>query len=198
MIDLTHNTPMNIALRTIASCFLLTGIILGGDGLWIPTKARLAQFLLEIAWKRERGGRPTRPWPWADTHPVAKLTIERDGTEAIVLAGASGRTMAFGPGHVDGTALPGERGNCVITAHRDTHFAALRYVIPGDVVVLQSADGRIVRYSVTSKRIVRKEDTSVLRQSGRSRLTLITCYPFDAIRPGTPLRYVVVAEPVKG
>jgi sortase (surface protein transpeptidase) len=29
------------------------------------------------------------------------------------------------------------------------------------------------------------------------RLTLVTCYPFDAIEPGGPLRYVVTAELAK-
>ena len=31
-----------------------------------------------------------------------------------------------------------------------------------------------------------------------ARLTLVTCYPFDAIRPGGSLRYVVVARRVDG
>lgn len=45
-------------------------------------------------------------------------------------------------------------------------------------------------------RVVSKSDTSVLSQDARTRLTLITCYPFDAIRPGTSLRWVVVAQKV--
>lgn len=180
--------------RTLLACVLLTGMVVGGEGLWIYAKARLAQLLLDLSWRSELSGYPVKPWPWADTHPLAKLTIDRDGSQIIVLAGASGRTMAFGPGHLDGSALPGQPGNCVITAHRDTHFAPLRYVGPGEVITLQRIDGRILRYRVTATRVVRKQDTSVLRQDGRDRLTLITCYPFDAIRPGTPLRYIVVAE----
>jgi sortase A len=84
----------------------------------------------------------------------------------------------------------------VITAHRDTHFSALRYVGPGDVITLQRPDGRNVRYRVQATRVVNKSDMSVLRQDSRTRLTLITCYPFDAVRPGTPLRWVVVAQKV--
>jgi len=34
------------------------------------------------------------------------------------------------------------------------------------------------------------------RQDGRSRMTLITCYPFDAIRAGGPQRYVVFADAI--
>jgi sortase A len=180
--------------RSVAASFLLAGLLVGGEGLWIYAKAKLAQMLLELSWRSEQSGRRMRPWPWADTHPVAKLRIERDGSEIIVLAGASGRTMAFGPGHLDGTPGPGEPGNCVITAHRDTHFAALQYVQPGDRITVERRDGRSVRYLVKATRIVEKHDTSVLTQDGRTRLTLITCYPFDAVRPGTPLRYVVMAE----
>ncbi len=36
-------------------------------------------------------------------------------------------------------------------------------------------------------------ETWVLRDAGDTRLTLVTCYPFDALRPGGPLRYVVTA-----
>ena len=167
------------------------------SGAYLYGKAEAGQWLLHRSWARtQASGKPARPWPWADTHAIARLTIERDGAAVIVLDGASGRTMAFGPGHLDGTAMPGDTGNCVITAHRDTHFAPLRYVGPGDILTLQRPDGVTIRYRVQATRIVPKTDTSVLRQDARSRLTLITCYPFDAIRPGTPLRWVVIAQKV--
>jgi len=190
------NARIRTLTRSLLVCLLLAGIAVGGEGLWIYAKAKLAQLLLEISWRSALAGERVRPWPWADTRAIARLTIDRDGSDIIVLAGASGRTMAFGPGHLDGTAMPGEAGNCVITAHRDTHFAPLRYVGPGDVLTLQTSDGRSVHYRVQSTRIVAKNDTSVLQQDGRTRLTLITCYPFEAIRPGTPLRWVVIAQRV--
>ncbi len=182
--------------RTLLAALLLAGLATGGEGLWMYAKAKLAQILLEMSWRSALAGERVKPWPWADTRAIARLTIDRGGAAIIVLAGASGRTMAFGPGHLDGTAMPGDAGNCVITAHRDTHFAPLRYVGPGDILTLQRPDGRKVRYRVQATRVVRKSDTSVLRQDGRTRLTLITCYPFDAVRPGTPLRWVVVAQKV--
>ncbi len=33
-------------------------------------------------------------------------------------------------------------------------------------------------------------------ETAERRLTLVTCYPFDAIVPGGPLRYLVFAEAV--
>jgi sortase A len=176
---------------------LVAGLALTVGGLWIPAKAVLAQVLLERAWAAADGGaEQPRPWPWADTWPVARLTLP-GGRPLVVLAGASGRTLAFGPGHVDGTARPGEAGNVVVAGHRDTHFHALRDLTPGDELVLEAPGGALRRYAVRSTQIVRYDDARALAP-GDDRLTLVTCWPFDALRPGGPLRYVVVAQPVDG
>ena len=183
-----QGTPVS---RLFIAIAFITGVALGSEGMWIYGKARLAQLLLQMSWRSALAGTPMKPWPWADTHAIARLDIE--GETVIVLSGVSGRTMACGPGHLDGSAMPGDPGNCVITAHRDTHFARLRYVMPGDTIRLQRASGELVEYEVTTARVVGKNDTSVMRQSSGTRLTLITCYPFDAVIPGGPLRYVIVA-----
>jgi sortase A len=116
------------------------------------------------------------------------------GVDLFVLAGASGRTMAFGPGHVDGTPLPGEPGNSVVSGHRDTHFAFLRRLRAGDPIVVERRDGRRLQYTVSETLVVDRRDAWVTQEAGDTRLTLVTCYPFDAIRPGGPLRYVVTAR----
>lgn len=177
----------------------VAGALCLAHGAWIYAKAELAQWLLERAWARTlHGERDVKPWSWADTWPVARIEFSRQHRGFIVLAGASGRTMAFGPGHVDGTASPETAGNCVISAHRDTQFAVLRDVEIGDLIVLQTRDGRAIRYRVVQRLIVDKNDTSLLEPSRGRILTLITCFPFDAIRPGGPLRYAVVASAVGG
>jgi sortase A len=61
---------------------------------------------------------------WADTSRLRLLTAERGRRPGIVLAGASGRGLAFAPGLLDGSALPGEPGVAVIAAHRDARFRA--------------------------------------------------------------------------
>lgn len=178
----------------VVLCVAMTGMLLAGHGGYIYAKARLAQVLLDNAWTRTlHGEQQAKPWRWADTWPVARVAFPRQGQSFIVLAGASGRTMAFGPGHVDGTAAPGERGNCVISAHRDTQFAVLRDVDIGDAIDVETRSGATVRYRVRSIRIVNRRDGAVLRDMGDRRLTLITCYPFNAVRPGGELRYAVVA-----
>lgn len=169
-----------------------------GHGAYIYAKAALAQHLLRQAWDATRRGQgAVKPWPWADTYPVARLTAPKQGIDLIVLAGASGRTMAFGPGHVDGTPLPGVVGNSVLSAHRDTHFAFLQQVHLGDELSVENAHGKKTRYVVSATRIVDQSDTGVLRANDAEQLTLVTCYPFDAVRPGGPLRYVVTAVPIR-
>ncbi len=178
-------------------CLFGLGIGLGLHSAWIPIKAEVAQVLLKRAWERTRAGESAaRPWSWADTWPVARLRFAERDRDLIVLAGASGRTLAFAPGHLDGTALPGSAGNAVVSGHRDTHFAFLQYVLPGEQLEVETPDGAIRAYRVTARHILYADQISVLDDTDLDTLTLITCYPFDSIVPGGPLRYVVRAERV--
>jgi sortase A len=162
---------------------------------WIHAKAKLAQVLIAHSWERSQQlGQPVPPWPWADTHPVARLRLARLGIDTYVLAGATGRALAFGPGHVDGTARPGDAGNSVVVGHRDTHFSFLRDVRPGDVLELAAGHGSGARYVVVGSHVTDRDDASVLEPSDGARLTLVTCFPFDAVAAGGRERYVVVAE----
>jgi sortase A len=125
--------------------------------------------------------------------PVARLTVPGRHVELYVLDNASNRALAFGPAHVSGTARPGSRGNTVIVAHRDTHFAFLRDLHVDDEIDVETSRGP-ARYRVRDVIVVDKSETFVLDPADSPQLRLITCYPFDAVRPGTPLRYVVVAD----
>jgi len=183
------------ALRLAAALIAAAGLWQAGQAAWIPAKARLAQVLLERAWATTRDrGRPTRPWPWADTWPVARLWIA-GAAPVIVLAGTSGRSLAFAPGLLDGSAAPGMPGHSVIAAHRDTHFRGLQRLRIGDELHVERADGHTVVYRVVAMGILDTErEQLVLQDSGDDWLTLVTCYPFDAVRPGGPLRFLVHAR----
>ena len=126
--------------------------------------------------------------------PVARLTVPARGIELFVLDNASPRALAFGPAHIGGTAAPGGPGNSVIVAHRDTHFAFLRDVGIDDEIDVEGARGAKTRYRVREVTIVDQGESRVLDAADAPQLTLITCYPFDAVVPGTRLRYVVVAD----
>lgn len=182
-------------LTVIAAVSLVFGLWNFGGALYIHAKAEVAQMLLRTAWVRtQSSGEPAKPWPWADTHPVARLVIPAYGVDELVLEGANGRALAFGPGHVESSALPGERGHAVISAHRDTHFRFLRELAVGDEIVVEQADGERITYRVTSLSIRNEQDLALVRDTDEPTLSLVTCYPFDAIRPGGPLRYVVTAK----
>lgn len=185
------------AVHAAVAALLLLGTWQVASAGWIHAKAAMAQRLIGSAWEEAREGGPARrPWPWADMRPIARLQVESRGVDLYVLDNASPRALAFGPAHVGGTASPGSQGNSVLVAHRDTHFAFLRRVEVGDEVVVEAAEGRRTRYRVSEVTIMDKDEARVIDEPGSPQLTLITCYPFDAVRPGSSLRYVVVAERV--
>jgi sortase A len=166
-----------------------------GSAAYLHAKAWLAQVLLAEAWAATlAGGGPQKPWPWADTAPVARLQVPSLGIDQIVLAGVSGRSLAFGPGHLDGTARPGTRGHSVLSGHRDTHFRFLQDLTPGTRLRIQRTDGRWRSYRVGGSAVIDAGEARLALGTGRPVVTLVTCYPFDAITPGGPLRYLVSAE----
>ena len=173
---------------------VLLAVGFGAAASRIYVKAWVAQRLLHRAWAAtQAGGTPVKPWPWADTWPIARLSMPARGIDLIVLADASGRSMAFGPGLVAGTAPPGTPGNTVLSGHRDTQFRFLRSLAPGDQLRLEDARGAWHDYAVSDALVVDAQAVEILWDTDDSLLTLVTCYPFDALVPGGPLRYVVRA-----
>jgi sortase A len=166
-----------------------------GQGAYIPAKAWVAQELMQRAWRRAEAGdtRPP-PWPWADTWPVAKLLAKGGEIELIVLAGGSGRTLAFGPGHLEASALPGEIRNSVIAGHRDTHFQFLQLLRVGESLQFEMPDGRRHLYRISSLDVVDSRRASIELDTEQAMLSLVTCYPFNAVSAGGPMRFVVSAD----
>ena len=179
----------------VVSALLALGFWQFGQGAYIPAKAWLAQELMQRAWIRTGAGEErATPWPWADTWPVARLTAKERNIDLIVLAGGSGRTLAFGPGHLSASALPGEVGNSIIAGHRDTHFQFLRKVEVGELLGMETALGQQYLYKVVGVDIVDSRRGSLVLDTDAAMMSLVTCYPFDALEAGGPLRYVVTAR----
>ena len=178
---------------------LLAAAMLYGHTAYLYGKAQLAQWLIADAWQLSLSQQqPVRPWAWADTWPVARLQYQAGDQpqDLYVLAGATGNSLAFGPGHMTGTSLPGKNGNSIIGGHRDTHFAFLQDLQRGDILRVQNQLGEWRRYEVSQIR-VRNIDHGPLQLDPRlHELQLITCYPFDALHTGGPLRYQVSLRPV--
>lgn len=156
-----------------------------GQGLWMFGKAQLAQQLLQIAWQDSLNGQSkVRPWPWADHWPVARLRWLKGDVDMLVLFGSQGASLAFAPGMSEA-----ENGGKLISAHRDTHFQFLKNLKVGDHIDLQESDGLWARWKVEISEIhnINQHQLWV----GEEELVLISCYPFDQIEAGGPLRYVL-------
>ena len=188
-------------LRVVCVLALIAGGYLTARAAYMHAKAELAGILIRRAWEQEvQSGKPRPPWPWADTHPVARLRIPRLGYDEIVLEGATPRTLAFGPARMFSGANFGEPGNLLLAGHRTSWFRPLEAIRPGDEVAIEWAGAyvgglRKRTYRVDAIRVVDPQDTTLLGPTSDDALTLITCYPFGR-GPGSPQRYLVRATPL--
>ena len=183
-------------MRRLIWLLLVLALFFLGSAFYIPAKAMLAQSLLQQAWADTllSHGQINKPWPWADTWPVARLIVPAHAIDQIVLEGDMGNSLAFAPGQSVQSFMDKASGAIMISAHRDTHFRFLKDVALGETIELQNEDGTVDRYRVQNLLIVdtRYGDVAV-PQSGKW-LVLVTCYPFSAVVPGGTQRYVVTAE----
>jgi sortase A len=135
------------------------------------------------------------PRPAQKQRTIARLTIPDLGIAVMVVNGVSNDDLRLGPGHIPGTAFPGQSGNIGIAGHRDTVFRSLRSIRKDQEIILTMLH-REDRYRIVWTAIVRPGDTSALLPSNRDSLTLVTCYPFDFVGPA-PKRFIVRAERVE-
>ena len=117
------------------------------------------------------------PPPAGDAGAIIK--IPRLGLEHAVVEGVSLPDLRKGPGHYPATPLPGELGNAAIAGHRTTYgapFNRLDELEVGDAILISTLRGTY-RYEVTSQRVVRPTELSVLDPTPDATLTLTTCNP---------------------
>lgn len=191
-----HRSIMVSALITL----LIVAVHSGYKAGWIAAKAGIAQYLLAQAWQQSLSlQQPVKPWPWMDSYPVARLTVTRSGETHIVLEGASGEAMAFGPSRMHLPVKPSSvnkvAGEMVaISGHRDTHLRFLQHMQPGDTVSLQTVQGHVRKYVMESKRVIDTDTEDLLIEPSAGGLLLVTCFPFDTFSFGGPLRLVAYAR----
>jgi sortase A len=168
-----------------------------GNGIYMGAKAQISQLLLANAWSKTLDSvENTAPWPWMDAVPVAKISVPALDQSAIVLGEASGQALAFGPAHLNQTPLPGQPGISVIAAHKNTHFNFLKDLRKGDTISITRADGHHYSFIMSEAKIVHKDQSGIpqiAKAGSRAQIALVTCYPFDKISFGGPMRYVVYA-----
>jgi sortase A len=182
--------------RALSLCLVLVGIALlvyVGSQYWAMYRS---QQKLEAQWERQAAvvNVPGVPRVNADDL-LTRVVIPKIDLDAIVVEGVSRKMLNEGPGHIKGTAAPGEVGNAVISAHRDTFFRHIYELNKGDEILVKRS-GKVFHYQVTGKKIVMPDDVAVLKQTVDPQLTLITCYPTYYIGPA-PKRLVVFSKLVQ-
>lgn len=194
-VDKQQKKEPKSVIKVLKVMFVLIALACIASASYIHLKAYTAQYLLSQAWQQSSADNLEKPWPWFDSHPVAKIHFPTLGDEQIVLAGDSGQALAFGPGLSHFSVKPGEAGTLVISGHRDTHFSHLQYLNPTEEVVLESISGVRHLYKINKISVVNinKDD---INKTDFERLLLVTCFPFDSDVADTPLRYVIEALPV--
>ncbi|MCC2607254.1 sortase [Planctobacterium marinum] len=79
--------------------------------------------------------------------------------------------------------------------HRDTHFAILEAIQPGELIEVETRYGKTL-YRVDAVRIAHESQADVVEETLSSTLTLITCYPFNSVQAGTDMRFIVTANKI--
>lgn len=180
--------------RYILWLTIAAGVTLISQGSYMQAKAKLAQWLIEQTWSNRMPGQPpTTPWWWADTHVIAKLGVPALKKTRYVMNSESGQSLAFGPGHLQASPLPGGHGHSVVAGHRDSHFTFLQDVKLGHQITIENYLLQTARYRVVDIQVIdtRRQQIPLF---DTDMLSLVTCFPFNGLVAGGPLRYLVLAK----
>jgi sortase A len=123
--------------------------------------------------------------------PMGRIIIPAIGLDEVVVEGVDDAELNAGPGHLPGSAIPGQPGNAVISAHRDRHFHALGNVALGDTIITETLAGR-ARWIVIARRVVASGEPALFAVNEPT-LTLTTCWPIRYLGPA-PDRFILTAR----
>jgi len=135
-----------------------------------------------------------KPWPWADTFPIAELSFERLNKSIVVLNGGDPTTLAFSAGAIAPFNQVINAQPFVVAGHRDSHFSFLDEVFMKDIISLTGKHGQSQLYQVEAIDIVDASTGELPVLADSSQLILITCYPFTNASSSSDERYVITAK----
>lgn len=125
-----------------------------------------------------------RPVPTPGSEHARRIVVPVIGVDALVVEGDDWESLKSGAGHTPWSANPGERGNCIISAHNDIYgeiFRDLSKLRVGDEIAVDTQT-QTYRYIVQQTRIIDPNDPdearSVMGPTNSPVLTLISCYPY--------------------
>ena len=130
--------------------------------------------------------------------PIARLKVARLGLDVPVLEGVASSTLAQAPGHVPGTAIPGDSASAreaVIAISRDSPAARVTSLRLGDRFEMRTPYGTR-RFRVVERRILTAAELAggrVGRRGAHGRILFVTPYPADSAGPA-PSRLGILGE----
>ena len=134
------------------------------------------------------------PAPTADPNELSGFVRAPSiGLTVVWHEGVDADTLARGPGHWPGTALPGGHGNMVLGGHRTTYshpFLDLDQLSRGDPIVMTGPGGE-ARFYVYDVFVVTPDAIWIADADGPDRITLFACHP----KGSAAQRIVAVAYP---
>jgi sortase A len=185
------------ALLWIERGLIVVGLVL--LGIWVKTwsesrayQARESKRFEAELRETDRVGPQAAPPLKLEKGVLGRIEIPRLGISAMVAEGADPALLKRAVGHIPGSALPGHSGNVALAGHRDTFFHGLGDTRVNDLVRFVTLQGTY-EYRVDWGAVVAPGRVDVLDSTARPSLTLVTCYPFEAIGPA-PQRFVVRAR----
>lgn len=175
----------------------LIAISLFAQGIYKEGKVIVTQRLLSFAWASHlQDGETHKPWPWAESGPIAQLSIAGQAP-LIVIKGASARHLALAPAWMVSSSGFGQAGNSVVLADNDRYFKQLKDVKLNSYLTLDTYPNLQLDYQVIATKIVNKKDLSALDVADQEILTLVTNYPLQSRISNSELRFVVIAKRIK-
>lgn len=194
----------------IYKTLLTAGCLLSLHASWLPTKAWLSQVLISYSWqqsiaenmmsehenqmKHSSRNIAIKPWPWADTFPIAELSIERLEENIVILNGGDPTTLAFSAGAIAPFNQTNNLTPFVVAGHNDSHFAFLENILMKDIISMRDQHGKSQLYQVEAIDIIDASTGQLPILANDSSLILITCYPFNNLSNNNDERYIITAK----
>lgn len=126
---------------------------------------------------------------------IGLLTLPAIQAELAIVSGTDPDDLEKGVGHYEGSYLPNQNGQIVLSGHRDTVFKRVGELEIGDEMIIATSGGSS-SYLIDRTKIVEADDTSIITlQNQEEELILTTCYPFGFIGDA-PQRYIIYAKRV--
>ena len=193
-----NNKAHNNVLSKLSLVLGLMSISLVIYSAYMPCKSWVSQQLIAYNWQHNKDNKlATPPWPWADTTAIAEMTVPRLKKSLVLLKGTDPTTLAFSAGVMHQYSALTSHSPFVVAGHKDTHFEFLQRLQLNDVISLTDLNGKIQQYEIKEMNVINSDVSPLLIDENDNSLVLVTCYPFNALRAGGSLRYVVKAKMIQ-